>query len=778
MAKNEHIIISKDGGLSDDEIASICEAELSDIDSESDLSSQNSRNMDYYMGDMDEYLPAGKDRSNVVTRDALDTVESVLPSIIKIFVDEENAVTFEPNSPQDEAQAKLETKAVRSCFFDKNEGFLLLYSFIKDALISKNSIIKSWWEEGTWEREEYENLDSIEAQKLLFDNDREYELIEYDEKEDGKIDLVMKCLNHGNVRIEVIPREEFMISRNANSVNPKLATFTAHKVQKTVSDLIEAGFDRDVVEALPTDEDYGEERLARRNLSDEQDYEYSSHVSMRMVWVSECYINIDRDDDGVAELLKVTLGGVGAGYKLLGIDEVDENPFVSATPVILTHKFNGFSLVDLVQDIQKIRTVLFRGILDNTYLANNLRMGANEKVNLDDLLVARPGGIVRTEGVDPPGNHISPIVHPPLPPEAFGLLEVLDEMVKNRVGVGDEVAGLDAASLADINTGVITQAYDMARMRLELMARIFAEIGLKPLFQDIHRHLHKNQSKAVQWKIQNEWVDIDPTHWREGRTAKVRVGLGHNSQEKKVMATGDILSLQEKALSTGLYSMPVEEYKFVHNSISERVGALGMDVDKFFPNPQTYKPKQQPPNPEIEFRKAELQLEHQKIQNDAKKTEVESQVKMLLAQTREREMAVRTQMENMKGQFQLEKIRTDEQNQVLRAMTDKQRAEFETAIAVRQQEWKEASETVELKLKKQEQDMEMAKAELVAATTLEETIMQTEQKLQAESMKHVREMMQMLQNDRKDREDRQAKITDWIEKNGSDRVKSLAKTLH
>ena len=135
-------------------------------------------------------------------------------------------------------------------------------------------------------------------------------------------------------------------------------------------------------------------------------------------------------------------------------------------------------------------------------------------------------------------------------------------------------------------------------------------------------------------------------------------------------------------------------------------------------------------------------------------------------------------MEQMKGQFQLEKIRTDEQNQVLRAMTDKQRAEFEMVIATRQQEWKETSETVELRLQKQGLELDAQKAELTAATSLEETIMQTEQKLQAESMKHVREMMQMLQNDRKDREERQGKITDWIEKNGSDRVKTLARDLH
>jgi hypothetical protein len=351
-------------------------------------------------------------------------------------------------------------------------------------------------------------------------------------------------------------------------------------------------------------------------------------------------------------------------------------------------------------------------------------------------------------------------------------------MMKNRVGVGDEVAGLDSASLANINTGVIAQAYDMARMRIELMARIFGEVGLKPLFQDIHRLLHKNQAKSVQWKMGGQWIDVDPAHWREDRDCKVNVGLGHNSREKKILATNDILMLQEKAATMGLYYSPPEDYKLIHNALSERIEAHGMDINKFFPAPERYQPKQQQPNPEIEFKKAELQLQAQKIQSDMQKSEMENQVKMMLAQSREREMAMKAEMENLKGFQQIQRMKIDEQNQVMRAMTDQSRAEFEKVIQTRQQQWKEYSEGIELELERQKNMTEKYKADLQSTTDLTEKTMETQQKQEADFMKHMREMMQMLQNAENDRMERQAKITDWIEQNGSDRIKSFAKSLH
>jgi transposase len=114
----------------------------------------------------------------------------------------------------------------------------------------------------------------------------------------------------------------------------------------------------------------------------------------------------------------------------------------------------------------------------------------------------------------------------------------------------------------------------------------------------------------------------------------------------------------------------------------------------------------------------------------------------------------------------------------MRAMTDQSRAEFEKVIQTRQQQWKEYSEGIELELERQKNMTEKYKADLQSTTDLTEKTMETQQKQEADFMKHMREMMQMLQNAENDRMERQAKITDWIEQNGSDRIKSFAKSLH
>jgi hypothetical protein len=360
------------------------------------------------------------------------------------------------------------------------------------------------------------------------------------------------------------------------------------------------------------------------------------------------------------------------------------------------------------------------------YLANNVRMGVNDRVNLDDLLTSRPGGVIRTKGSDNPANHMMPVVHPGVPPESFGLLEVLDNMMKNRTGIGDEVMGLDSEALSNVNTGVIAQAYDAARMRIELMARIIAEIGLKPLFQDIHELLHKNQDESIQLKIRNQWMDIDPKHWKEGRRAKVSVGLGHHSRERKLMAINDVMMLQEKALSLGYnYVQPHQ----IHAALKDRIDAHGLDVDKYFSDPKTYQPPQKGPDPKVQLEQAKMMLEKEKVQVEREKAQVDGQVKVAIAQAKEREMALRSEIDRLKGQMDIQKMAINEQSQVMKAQTDADRARLDAVISAREQKWTEYKERTQMELDKY-------KADLAAVVSLREKVMDIEQKVSSEALRH------------------------------------------
>ena len=115
--------------------------------------------MDYYLGDMAKDMPAQDGRSRAVSTDVADTIEGLMPSLMDIFAGSDEVVRFEPVGPEDEAAAQQETDYVNHVFMQQNPGFMILYSFIKDALLSKVGIVKVWWEEREEEsRETYYDL--------------------------------------------------------------------------------------------------------------------------------------------------------------------------------------------------------------------------------------------------------------------------------------------------------------------------------------------------------------------------------------------------------------------------------------------------------------------------------------------------------------------------------------------------------------------------------------------------------------------------------------------
>lgn len=764
--------------IKDTEIASYCQQELSN-QSSGDLASDREKALDYYHGDVSDYLPAQKDRSQVVTRDVLDTIESVLPSLIKIFIEEENAIEFQATSAEDEALAKLETQAVRSVFFRENDGFMNLYTFLKDALTSKVGVLETFTEEREPQREEYKNLDLIELERLQADPAVELEELE-EITENGittSYNVVIKVKQRPRVGVDTVTPEEFGVASDASSPSVKSTSFCWKSTKKSASDLIEMGFDRKIIEdcAKGGNQGVGAESLARRRLSDEQETSHP-HWSMASLWVTVCYPKIDRNGDGIAETLKVTLVGPGEGQytnlKLLDIEEVRGNPFAAATPIILTHKFYGYSLADLIMDIQEIRTALFRGILDNMYLANNVRMGANENVNLDDLLTSRPGGVVRTLGSNSPGEHIYPIIHPPVPGESFGLLEVLDNMVKNRTGVGDEVAGLDSQALANINTGVILQAYEQARMRIELMARIIAEVGLKDCFQDIREELHAIQSKSIQLRIGAAWVDIDPRIWADKRRVKVNVGLGNANKVQRRMTLEKTLMLQEKAQVTG-YMTPIH----LHNTVSDLMELDGMDVNRYFPNPQQYQPPQKQPDPKIMIEMKRVQLEEARAQLDQQKMMIDAEIKKQQNEIRAAEAANKTEIEHIKANIGLQKQIVDEQSQIMRAQSELNSVSLNNDMRIRQQMFEEQKAAEEIRLQDQKLLLEEYAAKLSAATDIEMKQMELEQRIQSSVMEYIGSMNKTLMELENKRREEKNKILDHIAVNGTERGRKLAMEL-
>lgn len=638
------------------------------------LSEDRAKAMDYYLGDMKDDMPSQEGRSEAVSSDVADTVEGLMPSLMEIFAAGEEVVRFEPVGEEDEQAALQETDYVNHVFMQKNPGFLILYSFIKDALQSKVGVTKAYWEKG--QREERETyLDQADDTFAALAAQPDVEIVEHKEHEgeDGaKLhDLTLvKRKNYGCARVVNVPPEEFGISRSARSVSD--ATYCYHERRdRTQADLIAEGYDPDQVKELPTASiKNDEEQLARDTVEDGQSSDADNiNRAARPIVITEHYCLMDYEDDGKPSLFRVTTGGddmqVMRRNKKLDVERVDCMPFAAMTPIIMTHRFFGRSVADLVMDIQRIKTALIRGMLDNVYLANNGRVEVAEEFaherTLDDLLVNRPGGVVRTKR---PGG-IIPIPNQPIGNFVFPAIEYMDATKENRTGVQRQGQPLDAQALQNETATKANLVFTSAQAKMKLIARIFAETGIRDLFSLLHGIIRKNDRETNTVRLRNKWVQVDPRNWKTREDMTVNVGLGDGSKAEQVQMLMLVLGLQKEAIARPELGLATPTN--LYNTAAKLVEKIGLkSVQPFFTDPATNPSAGQvPPDPKAEEAKGKLMLEQQKaqaqIQSDAARMQSDQQMGMAKI-----EMEAQLKREQMVAEFQLKREQMDAEIQLKR----------------------------------------------------------------------------------------------------------------
>ena len=613
--------------------------------SSSKLSHERADAMDYYLGDMTRDMPAQDGRSHAVSTDVADTIEGLMPSLIEIFCGGDEVVRFEPVGPDDVQAAEQESDYVNHVFMQVNPGFVILYSFIKDALLSKVGVVKVWWEKRTLEEREtyYDQPDDVYA---LLVADPDVEVLAQserviDEESGAKLhDVVLaRRKTQANARIDPVPPEEFGIARNARSLRD--CDYCFHKVLLTEGKLIAQGFDATQVRALPSYSGLtNSEEIARDSVNEYQLQGDSLNAAARRLEVTEHYVRMDYEGDGKALLYKVTTAG-GEGEILTkdgkpDIEPVDVMPFAAMTPVIITHRFFGRSIADLVMDIQRIKTALLRAMLDNAYLANNQRVEVAEQFasseTLDDLLVSRPGGIVRTKQ---PGALTWQQV-PTIGGHVFPALEYMDSTREWRTGVTRQGQGIDASALQNQSATAVNQAFTAAQARMRLIARIFAETGIRDLFALVHATIRKHGEETATFRLRHQWITIDPREWKTRDHLTINVGLGHGTRGERLAHVMAVIGLQKEALAGGLANLV--NVQNLYNSAKEVTKLVGLpDVDRYFTDPKTVAPPapQQPaPDPKLLEVQARMALEDKQAQADIAAQNYKAQTEMAMAQQR------------------------------------------------------------------------------------------------------------------------------------------------
>jgi hypothetical protein len=605
--------------------------------------------------------PDGKEvegRSSIISTDVADAIEWIMPEVMKAFTQNNEVVTFDAVCSGDEEQAEMESKYVYDILMKENNGFLILHQFVKDALMQKNGFLKVFYERTEDDvSENYTGLTEQESQMILADP--ELELTAMTQYDDGTFDVsVDRKIVDSKVCVVSVPPEEFRVNREHNSVDLTDARFTAHVVLKTAGELVNEGYSKDFVDAIPSSpisEEYREYRFYMQGETVTPIGQTSTDPSQRLIEVTECFLDIDIQESGKPKRMKITVAGGDSPTVILGDpEEVVGNPFISATAILMSHKLFGLSIYDRLKSIQAQKTALWRNIFDNMYLQNNQRtIVVENQVNIDDLLVSRPGGIIRVKRADA----IAPYVTPPLPGDSYKMMDYLDQVRAGRSGVSPEGPVTDNMIGDRVGSQGVAQMLSQKEELVGLMIRVFAETGLKPLCYKIRETVIKHQDTVKEYKFKGRWVQINPTKWRNRKTSTVRVGTGSGNRQQQLSAITQIMLIQEKMLSNPGQALVVEDkvYKAVDDfaKFSGMPGASPYFLDPASPEGQQNKQRvqqaqqaaqqqaQQAQQAEIEFQKkiadAETQKANAQAQNVQLKGQVDTQKNLLLLQKQEQE---------------------------------------------------------------------------------------------------------------------------------------------
>lgn len=590
-----------------------------------------------YMGepyDDDDKLPTG--HSRVVTQDVLETVEWMMPSLLRIFTSGDRVVTFNAQGPEDEMSALQETDAVNYVWNQQNRGFMNFHTAFKDALLQKAGVFLIEWREGE-ERaaERYEGLTIDDLLKLQQDPEVTIEKLEADTDEaDGEkgidelsaagvnaFNAVVRRKKRGRISVDVVPAEDFLLQRNARSV--ETATFKAWRREMTVSEARALGYDVPDEMGRSTPEagiDDAEKQQRQKDEGGTSTERVALTAANRLVTLITSYMRLDVDGDGSAELRRiVTIEG-----KHFEDEEVPEDPFALVCPVPMPHKAIGLSVADLVMDLQLIKTTLVRQMLNNLYVTNHPRIAvdANAIVSIDEMLDYRAGGIVRTSG--PPGNALMSLTVPFVAKDVLPVLDMFEEMKASRSGVAKYNQGLDANTLNPTATG-IDKIMNAAMARIEMIARIFAETGVRDAFLKIHGLLRRyaEAGRAIPMKLSGKWTDVSPRSWAERSDMTAAVGLGTGDKTQLLTHLMTIAGFQKEliALQGGSLSGPFVKSQNVYATVSQIVENAGLrSPEKFFSNPidpatgEEIPMPPPPPDPTAAAAQAALAIEQQKAQ--------------------------------------------------------------------------------------------------------------------------------------------------------------------
>ena len=678
--------------------------------------------------------------STIVTSEVADAVESMLPGLVDTFTSSDEAVVFEPTKEEDVEGAAQATDACNYVFYKQNNGFLILYTAIKDALIAQNCAVM--WSKVSETVRDVQEVQSapIEALAMLEQQGFEIEAATPVPQPPTMDQMgmpveapplfsarVSKKVEKKSIRVEAFPPEQLRVKRGWTTPLLKDCPYVARDMEVTLSDIKQMGFKgvtaadlraSDDPTPLGQDEDYRRSRTQGSTRA-EDDTVDNEDDSLATGWLRIEYVLVDYDGDGIAERRVIHR----LESKILSNEETDHVQIATASQIINTHRWDGQAVADISSEIQLLKTDLTRGLVNASNLAVNPRktvltdaQGA-PYANIDDLMDFRIGGLVRQSRADSIGMEPTPFN----PSQALPVLSYVDSMLEKRIGYSSNQAGMDGDSLKPGRTATeVSIQSNAAQQRVKLIARIFAEVLVKPIFQGILKLLTSGEMEPLAFKLRGQFVQYDPNDWRDGYDMTINVGLGTGDKAQQISFFNGLLERQ-----MGLAQSPFGQIMItpdnIYNTLAKLVELGGQkNVGDFIGDPQG-KPLPQPgPPPQLQIEQMKLQANQQgeqaKLQAQAQAKQMEMQYQ---AQADEMERQLQAQLEMIRQQAQQQ---TDAQRQTMEAQMNRMKLEQEAQLAALKEQYAERE-------RERQMGFQRWKAELDASVRIETANITSKNKL-------------------------------------------------
>tara|TARA_R110000782_G_C14807045_1_gene412380 strand:- start:44 stop:2173 length:2130 start_codon:yes stop_codon:yes gene_type:complete len=657
--------------MSDSELVALLGAAQDDAAQyNGEFSALNTKFLSAYLGEKTGEFAAIENQSSVVSTDISDVVESDMPSLARIFTGSGDVVTFQPNTDNkaEILEAEEKTKYVNWIVRNQPDSFKIIHDWLKDAEIQKNGVVKYFIEEQKEVEEvEYENVDAEEIQAIiesLKGSKVDKVKVEVSEQnEDGlnaleelaTFDIKFRVTTQKQkVCIINIPPESFLITRNARSVDD--AEMVGDRVRKTRGELLSEGFDKVLINQLSTidGDDRRTSNISSVRNRDQGGSNYDTSINnwaSEFVEISDLYVKVDFDGDGIAERRHVMF----SGNKVLINEYYNHVPYASLSAILMPHKAIGRSRAEITYPYQLQKTALQRGVNDNIYMVNNPRNVVHPDVDLDDMLTVRTNGIIRLDEDTNvlPGQAVFPLVVPYIGQQALQVIQYIDTTRAQATGSLLANQGLESDDLNNETATRFNGVQDASDAKIELIARNYGETGFRKLYEGIAWIVSRYQDTEQEIRVLGKALTVNPKSWKYQHHVQSNVGLGAGDNEKSLQSLQGIYGIQQSLIQQG---STLADEKDVYNTLARMVEGIGFPrVNEFFNDPGEPEETLKAENEILNKMVVQLQEQMQGMQNPlAEAEQIKAQASLIKAQATQQIDAAKLQSDNANFMAKLE----------------------------------------------------------------------------------------------------------------------------